>query len=102
MQANVKTLSVRLGVKRVFWACIVLLELAYAGAIGLGVLSQVRQAIKIHADHAAHHQFSTFLSASYLDPAFGCISSRDVALFMDLRIHGTFMRLICSACAGNI
>ena len=44
MQANVKTLSVRLGVKRVFWACIVLLELAYAGAIGLGVLSQVREA----------------------------------------------------------
>ncbi|KAL3150572.1 hypothetical protein ABBQ32_000382 [Trebouxia sp. C0010 RCD-2024] len=40
-QANVKTLSVRLGVKRVFWACIILLELAYAGAIGLGALSQV-------------------------------------------------------------
>lgn len=47
MQANVKTLSVRLGVKRVFWACIVLLELAYAGAIGLGVLSQVRQAVNL-------------------------------------------------------
>lgn len=47
MQANVKTLSVRLGVKRVFWACIVLLELAYAGAIGLGVLSQVRQAFDL-------------------------------------------------------
>lgn len=47
MQANVKTLSVRLGVKRVFWACIVLLELAYAGAIGLGVLSQVRQVINL-------------------------------------------------------
>ena len=41
LQADVQTLSVKLGVKRVFWACIVLLELAYAGAIGLGVLSQV-------------------------------------------------------------
>ena len=41
MQANVQTLSVRLGAKRVFWACITLLELAYAGAIGLGALSQV-------------------------------------------------------------
>ena len=41
MQANVKTLSVRLGPKRVFWACVTLLELAYAGAIGIGALSQV-------------------------------------------------------------
>ena len=41
VQADVQTLSVRLGVKRVFWACIMLLELAYAGAIGLGALSQV-------------------------------------------------------------
>lgn len=41
MQADVKTLSVRLGPKRVFWACIVLLQIAYAGAIGLGALSQV-------------------------------------------------------------
>ena len=41
LQANVKTLSVRLGVKRVFWACIILLELAYAGAVGIGALSQV-------------------------------------------------------------
>jgi len=40
-QADVQTLSVKLGVKRVFWACIMLLELAYAGAIGLGALSQV-------------------------------------------------------------
>ena len=55
MQANVKTLSVRLGVKRVFWACIVLLELAYAGAIGLGVLSQVRQAF-IYVAHATQHE----------------------------------------------
>ena len=56
MQANVKTLSVRLGVKRVFWACIVLLELAYAGAIGLGVLSQVRQAV--YVAHAARHKYT--------------------------------------------
>ncbi len=41
IQADVQTLSVKLGVKRVFWACIMLLELAYAGAIGLGALSQV-------------------------------------------------------------
>ena len=41
LQADVKTLSVRLGVKKVFWACIVLLQIAYAGAIGLGALSQV-------------------------------------------------------------
>ena len=41
VQADVQTLSVRLGVRRVFWACIMLLELAYAGAIGLGALSQV-------------------------------------------------------------
>lgn len=72
MQANVKTLSVRLGVKTVFWACIVLLELAYAGAIGLGVLSQVRHGIKTYADHAAHHRH-TFLLTSYLDPSLGCI-----------------------------
>ena len=43
IQANVKTLSVRLGPKRVFWACVTLLELAYAGAIGIGALSQVCQ-----------------------------------------------------------
>ena len=41
VQADVQTLSVKLGVKRAFWACIMLLELAYAGAIGLGALSQV-------------------------------------------------------------
>lgn len=41
LQAGVKTLSVRLGPKRVFWVCVALLEVAYAGAIGLGALSQV-------------------------------------------------------------
>lgn len=37
-----RTLSVRVGVKTVFWTCIVLLEVAYAGAIGVGTMSQVR------------------------------------------------------------
>ena len=41
LQAGVKTLSVRLGPKRVFWVCVALLEVAYAGAICLGALSQV-------------------------------------------------------------
>lgn len=40
-QAGVRTLTVRLGVSKVFWTCIVLLELAYAGAVGVGLLSQV-------------------------------------------------------------
>ena len=31
----------RVGVKRVFWTCIILLELAYAGAIGIGFMSEV-------------------------------------------------------------
>lgn len=33
MQEGIQTLSVRAGVPRVFWLCIVLLEVAYAGAI---------------------------------------------------------------------
>ena len=57
MQANVKTLSVHLGVNRVFWACIVLLELAYAGAIGLGVLSQVRHP-SIYVARAAQETYT--------------------------------------------
>ncbi len=32
----------RVGVRRVFWTCIVLLEAAYAGAIGMGFLSEVK------------------------------------------------------------
>ncbi|KAK9830076.1 hypothetical protein WJX72_009619 [[Myrmecia] bisecta] len=40
-QAGVRTLSVRVGVKPVFWTCIALLELAYAGAIGVGLTSHV-------------------------------------------------------------
>jgi len=42
-QAGVKTLSVRLGTSRIFWTCIFLLEVAYAGAIATGLLSTVRQ-----------------------------------------------------------
>lgn len=43
-QAGVRTLSVRLGKKRVFWLCIGLLELAYGGAVAallLGSLSEI-------------------------------------------------------------
>ncbi|CAL8468499.1 g8039 [Coccomyxa elongata] len=40
-QEGVRTLSVRVGVKTVFWTCIVLMEVAYAGAIGVGMMSQV-------------------------------------------------------------
>lgn len=32
-RAGVRTLTVRLGVDRVFWACIWILTLAYAGAV---------------------------------------------------------------------
>lgn len=32
-QADVRTLSVRFGVKKIFWTCIALLEVAYLGAI---------------------------------------------------------------------
>ena len=38
-QAGVQTLSVRLGPRRVYWACIALLEVAYAGAIAVGLCS---------------------------------------------------------------
>lgn len=41
LQEGVRTLSVRAGVKTVFWTCIVLLEIAYAGAIGVGLMSEV-------------------------------------------------------------
>ena len=40
-QAGVRTLSVRLGQKKVFWLCIILLEVAYAGAIGVSLCSSV-------------------------------------------------------------
>ncbi|KAK9915128.1 hypothetical protein WJX75_005043 [Coccomyxa subellipsoidea] len=40
-QAGVRTLSVRAGVETVFWTCIVLMEVGYAGAIGVGLMSQV-------------------------------------------------------------
>ena len=36
-----RTFSVRVGVKNVFWTCIALLETAYAGALGVGLASQV-------------------------------------------------------------
>ena len=35
-------MSVRMGAPQVFWTCIVLLEVAYAGAIGVGLMSPVR------------------------------------------------------------
>lgn len=40
-KAGVRTLSVRLGPKRVFWACIAILEAAYAGAILVGLQSEL-------------------------------------------------------------
>jgi hypothetical protein len=42
MQAGIFTLSVRVGAQQVFWACISLLELAYAGAVAFGLTSPVR------------------------------------------------------------
>ena len=48
MQEGVRTLSVRVGVKTVFWTCIVLMEVAYAGAIGVGMMSQVRSSCHAH------------------------------------------------------
>ncbi len=41
LQEGVRTLSVRAGVETVFWTCIVLMEVAYAGAIGVGLMSPV-------------------------------------------------------------
>ena len=41
MQEGVRTFSVRVGVENVFWTCIALLEVAYAAAIGVGLVSQV-------------------------------------------------------------
>ena len=41
-QEGVRTFSVRMGVKNVFWTCIALVEVAYAGAIGVGLMSEVR------------------------------------------------------------
>ena len=40
-QEGVRTFSVRMGVKNVFWTCIALVEVAYAGAIGVGLMSEV-------------------------------------------------------------
>ena len=42
VQEGVRTLSVRVGIPRVFWACIGMLEAAYFGAICMGFASQVR------------------------------------------------------------
>ena len=42
LQAGVRTLSVRRGVPSVFWTCIALLELAYAGGVATGLLCQVQ------------------------------------------------------------
>ncbi len=41
-QEGVRTLSVRVGAPRVFWACIGMLEAAYLGAICMGLASQAR------------------------------------------------------------
>ncbi len=41
MKAGVRTLSVRLGTKKVFWMCITFLEVAYFGAIVTGLMSNV-------------------------------------------------------------
>lgn len=41
MKAGVRTLSVRLGTKKVFWMCIAFLEVAYLGAIITGLMSHV-------------------------------------------------------------
>ncbi len=51
-QAGIFTLSVRVGAKQVFWACIGLLELAYAGAVAFGLMSPVSPAIRIVASLA--------------------------------------------------
>lgn len=42
LKAGVKTLSVRMGTKRVFWTCVCFLEVAYLGAMVTGLLSNVR------------------------------------------------------------
>jgi len=41
MQANVRTLTVRWGVEKVFWICVALLELGYTGAIAYGATRQI-------------------------------------------------------------
>ena len=40
-QAGVNTLSVRFGQRRMFWTCIALLELAYFGAVGVSLCSEL-------------------------------------------------------------
>ena len=35
-------MSVRMGAPQIFWTCIILLEVAYAGAIGVGLMSPVK------------------------------------------------------------
>ena len=40
-QEGVRTFSVRIGVKKVFWTCIALVEAAYVGAIAVGLMSEV-------------------------------------------------------------
>ena len=48
MQAGIATMSVRLGAPQIFWTCIVLLEVAYAGAIAVGLMSPVRLQGHLH------------------------------------------------------
>ena len=46
VQAGIATMSVRLGAPQIFWTCIVLLEIAYAGAIGVGLMSPVNLGVE--------------------------------------------------------
>ena len=45
MQAGLRTFSVQSGVPKVFWICIGLLEIAYVGAIAVGVGSTVSSSL---------------------------------------------------------
>lgn len=47
MQEGVRTLSVRVGIPRVFWACIGMLEAAYVGAICMGFASQAWRGVTL-------------------------------------------------------
>lgn len=57
VQEGVRTLSVRVGVRRVFWACIGMLEAAYLGAICMGLASQARQS-RIHTPFSHNSSFA--------------------------------------------
>lgn len=46
-QAGLQTLSVRLGQKRVFWLCIGLLEMAYAGAVSMFLITDLSRFVRL-------------------------------------------------------